>query len=55
MSNTTYTVTDENNVPAELTEALAAGKTLECEAAPGLWVPLDTPEFRCSVTYRIAQ
>lgn len=48
----TYEIVDEDNVPQELVDAVKAGKTVECEGAPGLWIEVE-PEFRCGVTYRI--
>lgn len=49
------TVKDEDNVPLELLEARDWGYKIQCKAAPGIWVDLDDPDFRCGVTYRILE
>ena len=49
-----YTVTDEDNVPPELTEAKAQGAQFQCTSLIG-WINLELDDidyFRNSNTYR---
>ena len=47
-----YTITDEDNVPKELTDALENGETIQTLSSIGM-IDLDEPEFRCDVDYHI--
>lgn len=49
----TYFIKDENDIPQELLDAVAQGKTIQVntETVVG-WVDVD-PEFRCGVELRV--
>lgn len=47
-----YTITDEDNIPTELTEALENGETIQMLSAIGM-IDLEEPEFRYGVDYHI--
>ena len=56
MNSKSYKVTDEDDVPVELTEALAKGAHFQCHSAIG-WIDIphgDLTYFRNCNTYRFS-
>ncbi len=46
-----YEITDENNIPQELLDARASGKTIAVYFMD--WIKCNDPAFRCGLTYAI--
>lgn len=49
-----YEITDEDNVPEELTSAFNEGKMIQLETCIG-WVTLDEPSFNVGLRYKIKE
>jgi hypothetical protein len=52
VSEPTFTIEDEDNIPRELLDATTNGDRIQIDSAIG-WIDIEDPEFRTLNTYRI--